>query len=368
MNTQKWIIRTHDRMAFKRCRNAWNYGSKLRENWEANDEPEYFAFGSDIHVGIDSFYQPETWQSDMKLPLAISSFLGAWDARRARYNALGDLASWEDQRFLGVEMLKNYANWSKKGDGGLTPVASELEFELPIPIRNYGELPPNFRVGDSHETFRYSGSNWGNLYYKDLPVYYQGKLDRVFRNEIGELFLDDTKTAGRFDEILPFLEFDEQLGSYAWALRELGQPVKGIFYTQLHKSYPQLPELLKNGKALSKNKSQNTTVELYLKAIQDYGFNPEAYADFLLHLTMNPNQSIRRTMVQRTDTELDNLGNQIALEAIDMLNNPHIYRNPTPGWSGCDHCQFRVPCLADGDGSGSSYYLEDQFHKRESNS
>lgn len=370
----RWIIRTHDRMMFKKCRELWNFGSKIRENWEPNEDPEYFNFGSAIHAGMEAFYNPLTWGEQLQLELALCAFVDKWQEYQIHYKQFANMSRWEEQKVLGIEMLKAYAEWSKIHDKDLTPIATELEFEVPIPfpkvshdkrhiLNSLGFCEVCLTIGDLKSYLSYKGK----------VVYYQGRIDHLARDKFGNLYLDDTKTkeAALSEDGMQFLELDEQLGSYAWALRELGQPVKGIFYTQLQKKLVTGPELLirnlKSGEtkiALSKNKQQNTTVELYEKAISEHGLNREDYEEFLNWLEINPNKSIQRIKTNRTDTELNNLGQQIALEAIDMLNDPSIYPNPVPGWWGCDRCKFRTPCLAKRDGSNPEYYLEEMFHIR----
>jgi hypothetical protein len=158
---------------------------------------------------------------------------------------------------------------------------------------------------------------------------------------------------------------DEQCGSYCWAIQQmLGIKVEGVIYNELFKAVPHKPRLLQKG-TLSVDKSQNTTLELYMEAIQEVGQDPAQYRDMLNFLEDQGNKFFRRVQVHRNQTELLNLQDRICLEAIDMLNDPSIYANPTR--VNCSGCMFRTPCLTMQDGSDTGWILNQNYHKRTKN-
>jgi hypothetical protein len=365
----------------------------MRQNWEADEVPEYYNFGTAIHAGREAWYDPTGWHEPLKLERAQAAFVESWLTFVDYYERTGIMDSWTTQKVLGIEMLKEFAKWSEINDAHLTPVACEMEFNIPIVIntdwfgRNY-LLPHMFKVKLSedkvydHVTYlkgslQTSGSGilhyrMPGLYTDYEPVMFGGRIDNVFKDAQGNFYIDDGKTAATFKDDLGFLDFDEQLSSYAWALNQLGYPVKGIYYTEMHKSFPQPPQELhrelKNGTVkigLSKNKSQNTSKELYLKALEERNLNPADYEEFLQWLSLNPGTFIRRTNVPRSQRQLDLLTKQIAMEAIDMLNNPSIYINPGYKATNCYSCEFRPACLNKLNGEDSNFYLEGYFHKRD---
>ena len=55
----KLIVRTSDRGTFRRCRELWNFTSKIRENWEYVPGVEALDFGTAIHAALEVYYDPD---------------------------------------------------------------------------------------------------------------------------------------------------------------------------------------------------------------------------------------------------------------------------------------------------------------------
>jgi hypothetical protein len=257
-----------------------------------------------------------------------------------------------DPLALGLGMLKHYFQVAPSMDN-FTPIKSEIEFEVPIPVANGLELPKRFASID------------GQLYVlvvdRFVPVVYQGRCDLLLEDKLGRYWIMDHKTAGNFGNV-EYLEMDEQCGSYIWALKKmLGLPIAGVIYNRLLKAAPKEPTILQNGQ-FSVNRSQRTTYEVYKQALIDRGKPLSPYIDFLEFLQDRGNPFFQRYQVARTDTEMNNLERQIASEAIDMLNNPSIY--PNVGMFTCMGCAYRTPCLAKMDGSDYEFILKNQFRRR----
>lgn len=355
------IIRTSDRKQFKECRQAWDWGSKIRSNLEPNKEAKHFAFGTAVHGGLEEYYNPLTWSwhKDDRRSVVLSKMLAKF---AELYPYPGNLADapddlrqdWLNEIDLGKNMLLGYAEWAKDRDR-FTPIFVEKEFEVPVPIPTDKNGIAVVPYGFDHEA--------GNLLYNNEPVVYQGRVDMLIEDEFGNYWIVDHKTAGQFGDT-SHLIIDEQCGSYAWALGySLGLKISGVIYNELRKDVPHPPAVLKNG-TLSKSKSQNTTYELYLQAIHENSFAEEEYADILGFFKEVGNKFFRRTQLHRSPKELELLGQRIGIEAIDMLNNPSIYPNPSK--MRCNGCAFFAPCVAKQDGSDYEWYLNDLFHVRES--
>jgi hypothetical protein len=274
--------------------------------------------------------------------LALNGFRESMKASRDVYEATNgapmseeELNEFLDDYELGQKMLRNYFAWAPNHDM-FRVLAVEWEFEIPIGVTADGE-----------------------------QVVYKGRIDMVIEDDWGDVWIVDHKTIGRREDTVEYLELDEQLGSYAWAWAMLkGQTVAGCIYNQLYKGTPEPPARninLRQGRWYSVNKQQDTTYELYLKTLQEAGEPLEPYGDMLDYLKYQSKQYFIRTQVHRSVKELKNLGKQIELEAIDMLDNPSIYPNPNK-WH-CKWCSFREPCLATNDDSDVNWILNTNYHK-----
>jgi hypothetical protein len=192
---------------------------------------------------------------------------------------------------LGQGMLKNFIEWERAGNLGMKILATEVEFELPIPVPDGTPVPEPFYMED------------GNLHLDGEPVLYQGRVDAIGLDQQANHFIIDWKTTSQFGETV-FLFKDTQVSSYAWALNQLGWDIKGIGYVQLKKNYPRAPKVLKSGR-LSKDKSQPTTYEKYKRAIVEGRHNPADYQDILSHLASQDDPFIRYVPLWRTPEQLD---------------------------------------------------------------
>ena len=331
--TDRYIIRTSERLAFKRCRRQWDYSSDNRQGLEPIRNAVALNFGTAVHAAMAVYYDPKTWGDDVRVEtitafdLSILSMKG--DVPDDKYQELKD---------LGRGMLKYYFMWAPRYDRG-QPILVEQEFEVPI--------PDPYGLSDQ-------------LYWEGIPVFYQGRFDKLEVDD-GEYWLDDYKTCVSFCDP-EILELDEQCKSYAWAAQlQLGIPIVGIKYTELRKSVPHPPkELVRGGLSVAKN--QLTTFELFVATARRLGYPLEPYLDYLDFLKESPKQFVRRSRNHYSQKELENQGIQIGLEAIDMLNDPSIY--PSPNRMECQRCAFRTPCLAENDGSDVEWILNDSYQKR----
>jgi hypothetical protein len=261
----------------------------------------------------------ETLKAQKKRLLKLTNREALDDNEQERYDS-----NWE----LGSHMISDYADWSVQIDD-FVPILVEIEFEVPI---------PGFE-----------------------DVVYQGRCDLIVRDKNGRYWIVDHKTAGQFGST-EWLDMDEQCGSYIWALqRQLEIPIQGVIYNQLLKDYAKPPDELKRG-GYSKNKQQRTTFDLYKKTLIDNNEDLDDYWEFLDFLKDKGNPFFRRLQVTRSPREIELLGERIAIEASDMLNDPAIY--PSPGMFNCMGCGYRMPCLATLDGTDTKYILNEQFVKR----
>jgi hypothetical protein len=338
------IIRTSDRGYFKRCRQLWDFTSKIRQNYEPVQRYPAFDFGTAIHRGLEVYYDPATWGD---LPTmrenAREAFLASIRElhQKVMVGALDFEMRFDEEEELGQQMLDHYFIWAPKHDE-FKPVFREIEFEV-------------------ESTYLHSivGLN-GVPLVQPIPFLYQGRIDLIIEDEYG-YWIVDHKTAAQFGDV-QWLWLDDQCSSYAWAVQKmLGLQIRGVIYNQLRKSPPHPPKQLKYG-GFSRAKNQDTSFEVYLKTLRQHGIDPHHYRDFLLYLKENPKEYIRRTKVTYTQQTLELVGQRIQREAREMLESPVIY--PTPSQWNCNGCRFFAPCVALHEGRDSSILLAENYEVR----
>jgi hypothetical protein len=325
------IVRTSDRQYFKRCRQLWDFTSKIRQNYEPYQRPIAMDFGSAFHAAMEAYYNPKTWNDTIShtqesARLAFLDYIHELE-QKVKMGPLEFETDYMAQKMLGLDMLEHYFIWAPPHDT-FTPVYTEVEFEVPIP--GFPE------------------------------AVYQGRIDMLAEDVYG-YWIVDHKTAAQFSGT-EWLALDDQCGSYAWAIqKQLGLEVRGVIYNQIRKKAPHLPKVLKSG-ALSVNKQQDTSYETFYAYLKQHNYQIHPYQDFLDYLRANPKEFVRRIKVQYTQQQLMIVEKRIQQEAREMLQDPVIYPSPSP--MNCNGCLFFRPCLALQEGSDYQLILDELYEKR----
>jgi hypothetical protein len=366
----KFIIRTSDRGQFRGCREKWNFGSKIRQDWTLLAGIEALDFGSAIHQGLETYYDPLRWDDDRGVVeyetfLSFMRYLEEWKLRIQAADEWGPDSKemWDGYVALGRGMLEHYFTWAPKHDKLWRPVKSEIEFEIQIPVPKELMRLVNERELLTMEAFEgvYYLYMWSNEKEDWVPVVYQGRIDLIAEHlETGKYIIIDHKTAAQFG-MTAHLHRDVQVGSYAWAVAKmLNLDVREIVYNELKKSVPHAPRMLQKG-GLSVAKNQLVTYQTYMAEIQRLGLNPAHYREFLDFLkfreaNFDEETYFRRTVVSRTPAQLERTEYAICAEAIDMLSDPLIYPNPDR-WR-CNGCEFDAPCMQRQEGGDEQWFLK----------
>lgn len=348
-STKPFVIRTTDRMQFRRCRRKWFWQSHMFDQRvpKAPQEPLWFGIG--IHYALDDYHGHNIYQHPARAWQAYVH--GCRQAARLNDGGLKDhilVPTWKEYLDLGTLMMEYYADtWLKNRDPLTTYLHNgvpqcEVDFEIPLPIDN--------------------GTG--------RPVVYRGRLDRVSIDEYGRLWIVEYKTAAAFR--LYHFDTDDQINAYCWACYVLyGRPVAGVVYMQFKKDFPKPPRVLANGK-LSTDKRQPTTHGLYRQALKDmYGdpnLAPMANIQMLNYLvdfeSIDGDKFIRRDMIERNMHQIQAEGVKILMEATDMVNpDLPLYPNPNKdcGWD----CPMQAACVAMDSGDDHEGILNDITAKRE---
>lgn len=368
-------IHVSERRSYRGCRRRWNWA--YREGFVPEGRQKHLDFGVAYHAALESFYDPELWEStsaEEKLARAQQVYMDKCIEQRDKLlKSLGirELPEQETETFdvqldIGMGMLDYLANFvHPKFDDWLKPVAVEIPFVVPIqhpdlPYKSPLKCTNSPECGQSHSN---------DISSDDSDVVYAGRVDMLVEDKrYGGYYIWDHKTAGALTKDDGFLLLDDQIASYCWALSLiLGLDIKGFAYVEYRKEYPKPPIMLKrsrNGCNFSTSKTQPTSIDVfepYVKKMDPTAYEEGCYNEFLAWLRgAEATQYHQRFIIQKTDRELHEIGKNIALEAIEMVD-PNLRIYPSVGRFTCGNCAFRQPCLGTFMGEDIDYLLESEF-------
>jgi hypothetical protein len=365
-------IHVSERRSFRGCRKRWNWA--YREGFVPDSPIKALEFGIAYHSAMEAFYNPETWDAltaEQRLGQAIEVFNRECDQQAQKYltaNHLQELPLEQEQDFierleLGEGMLTYYATYiHPKMDSWFKPVAVEIPFEVPVMDPDF----PNVHLtctnspacGQAHEN---SGP--------DSYVVYAGRVDMLVEDlRYGGYYIWDHKTAAQMMRDDGFLQLDDQIGSYCWALSHVLQlDICGFIYAECRKDYPREPKLLKRqmgGRAFSTAANQATSLEIFEAHIIKHdaqAYLDGCYDEYIKFLkSAEATQFTQRFIIRKSKAELDSIGKNISMEAADMVDSKtRIY--PSVGRYTCSTCAFRRPCLGEFMGEDVQYLLETEY-------
>lgn len=368
-------IHVSERRSFRGCRRRWNWA--YREGYSPLTKNKHLDFGIAYHKAKDVFYEPESYSVlsvEERLSRAILAFTNECEDHLEQYllateqkEAPQDVEEDFAQRLeLGVGMLTYFANnVHPKFDTWFKPVATEIAFSVPLEDPDNPGQPLRCtnspKCGQSHSN---------DVDDDDSLVVYSGRVDMIVEDiRYGGYYIWDHKTAAQLAKDDGFLQLDDQIGSYCWALQtQLNIDVRGFIYSEIRKDYPRPPALLKRGqggRSFSVSKTQPTNLEVFEPFIKEHdpiAYKDGAYSEYLKFLA-SPDSTLyhQRFIIVKSDAELKNIGETIALEAADMVDSRlRIY--PSVGRYSCSTCAFRQPCLATMMDEDAQNLLETNYH------
>jgi hypothetical protein len=373
-------IHTSERRSFRGCRRRWDW--LFRDNLYPMTTAKPLEFGTAFHFAFETYYDPEKaeFPLEIRAALAIEAFKAKCEEQRKKAAEYwgGDLdlsieADYNERVELGIGMLRHYTqNVAPTWDYGWTTEKVEVSFMLPIPHPDTGEHM-YCRCDLCWEKWCKSEhtANKGILreHWNGLPVTYAGRLDVLARDANGDLWVVDWKTAANIPDDHFWLDLDDQVGSYPWALNRLGIPVRGFVYVEIKKAFPEPPKENKyrrNGCKYSVSHSQNTTYDDYFQFVwqnDEEAVIQGCYEEFLTWLENNPTKFFERHVIYHSPQHMEAIERNIGLEALDMID-PAIRIYPAPGRFACRGCAFRQPCLEKDAGGDYQYYLNTMYEVR----
>lgn len=352
------IIRTSDRIAFKKCRRQWSWSSHLKRNLGTKNLASPLWFGSAIHYALEDFHGYKHFET------ARDAF-NAYCIATAKQH-LRDLPDDAPQLLeLGNAQMDYYENmwlstrkqdetyWEVDEHTGENIPQVEVNFEIEVP---WEDNPLLRAYVEAHAA--------------DC-VLYRGTIDRISIDEYGRLWVVEYKTAKVAEHM--HYQTDPQVTTYVWAARHMypDKEVAGVVYHQFIKRVPAQPKILSSG-TFSTAANQTTSATLYSKALTSMygkiGLAPLKNREYLTRLMVaedeNNDKYIQRTYIERNLQMCESEAQKILLELEDMLN-PDLPLYPAPTRDCSRMCSFLGPCVSFDDGSDWEHTLETRFEPRD---
>lgn len=380
-------IHTSERKSYRACRRRWNW--IFRQNRYPYITAKPLEFGTAFHIGYETYYDPTTWHLPRPTiaQLSIKRFVDKCEAQRKAFLDLNDTSYLEDdvqtdydERVeLGKGMLRHYFdNIAPKYDQLFTPVKVEIAFMVIIDHPDTKEVMwcrcdqcaekwhKHFGTGNPLDDYLNGGEYW-----QGLPVVYAGRCDMLAVDGEGHLWIFDWKSARVVSiDKEEFLELDDQVGTYVWALRKLGLDVRGFVYHEQRKGYPRVPErnkVCRLGRWYSVNKNQETDYETYLRTVStedEDAYKAGLYDEFLTYLREEGVVYFHRWQIHKSQYQCEQIELNVGYEALEIID-PKLRIYPSPGRFGCNSCAFRQPCLEQNAGGDYQYALDTLYEVRE---
>lgn len=320
-----FILRTSDRVLFKRCRRLWGWLSHLRQGRTLYEQQDYLWFGTGIHYALEDYHGLNLYEHPAR----------AFHAYVIASRSAGILPpTWQEHEELGIALMHYYADeWLR-----YRPALQTFEVDGIPQVEVNGVIDLGVRGYDGRR------------------VLYGFTMDRIVVDEWGRLWVQEYKTAKQIR--LFHFDTDDQVTAYCWCAWKLYQrPIAGVVYQQFLKKIPVLPKVLATGK-ISTDIRQPTTAALYNKLLVDMFGSPELapqeYVNCLNKFRAQEDEDkdkfIVRHRIERNQRQLESFEAKVLMELEDITNpNLPLYPNPTRD---CEYmCPMQAACVAMDDGS-----------------
>lgn len=298
------IISVTERQLFKRCRRKWDYSSFSRQSLVPVVNTPALDLGSLVHATLEQWTQdpeldPEEIYSYLSLQ-HLKSLITTYTERVGCKPSKEELTPQTEAITLGSSMIHNYkVHWRTPLPAGFTLVQNEQTVLVNIPDTWHCKCTEDC----------YDWCHGGTEPSKCIPCscgphQLEATFDGIMADEHGQLFIIERKTYSRKPSI-DELDRKDQFLAYMWALQQVlpSSTVVGVAYDGLQKRT--IPVAGK------------TTADLFLRRI-----------------------------LLRNKHELEEFGQLLPLEAMDMCDsNVRLYKNE-PVLGGCWDCSFRPLCDA----------------------
>lgn len=210
-----FVLDPDEREGFKRCRRAWDLGSRNRRNLEAVASDGAPDLGRALRDALAVWYFPGMWRWDRAIvrPLVLEGFDDALQRQHDRA-AGGREAAWAQARDRGRSLLDDYMEWAP-GRDRFTPIRVEAELAVTVP--------------DPAAEGRALRTGGG------ASVEYRDRLDLVVADDDDVHWIVEHRVGGRAFADPHLLRLDERAlaACWAWQTAYLSTPVAGVIHNEL---------------------------------------------------------------------------------------------------------------------------------------
>jgi hypothetical protein len=364
------VLQPEEMELFRHCRRAWDFSARTRQNYVPSMPTHVFDFDKAIHEALGVYYFPamDDWDRAIVRPLAVQGFHRSMRHDRQTYETFTRLTAeqereWREHLELGETVLGHYFAWAAAVDE-FDSLFSAEDVWAPIPDpHNPGN---DLRTPDGQ------------------AIRYFGRLDQLISDPNDEHWVVDHRIAWNDWQNTDELLLDVVSLSYVWAL-ELSYPqlrVAGTIYNELRIDAQEgggqtnnqhafdLEERDKRNMArgarrvnLRRSAATPSESELIKSPQGDHVSSDQRAADPTEVVKQEGNERFRRTRIRRSRASIENIGVQIAMQALEM-RGPNISIYPNPSEKNCPSCAYRRPCIAINDGVDPAPILATHYRKR----
>jgi len=325
---------------------------------------------------METLFCPTTWKfpDNVLLALAEKAFVEVCEEQRKKYLRAKDLYALDDddqhdydERIeLGRGMLRYFVERQLPAiRKEYVPTHVEVSFDVPLLDEQGNQIYCKCKA--CRQLFaKHGGGRW-----KGNPLIFSGRVDLIVHDMQGGYWCWDWKTAAQLSASDTFLELDDQVARYCWALRVgLGLNIRGFIYHEQRKAFPQPPKENKNrrlGRLFSVNVNQATDYDTYKAHVIEFdkqAYEEGCYDEFLDWLKVAGTDYYRKFTIYKSDYQLERIGEDLLAESLDMIS-PNLQIYPMPGKFSCNGCAYQSPCLSKNSGLDYEYTLETLFEKQE---
>ncbi|MGH4012478.1 MAG: hypothetical protein ACRDSL_00770 [Pseudonocardiaceae bacterium] len=330
-------IRASDRTAFKRCRRAWNLGSRNRQNWEPNPQPGSVDLERAVRDALAVYYFPGMWEWNRAIvqPLVHRALDKSVHGQLDR-GEVDDQAGREALE-RGHALLDAYVAWAPTVDH-FTPLRIDTDFEVDIP----DPAKPGF----------------GLLTPDGEPIRYSDRVDLLAIDENDAYWAIQHRLVvdGWADD--DALQLDERTIAWCWAwpLFYLGMRVAGTVYNEIRADSAEL------GMTLPSQVPGPSQVAEH-REIRHRKMYARSVAVPRERVRAEGTDGFRRTHILRGEAELASAGAHLAAEA-SAATSADLQIYPTPAPEICAQCAYRSPCLVLNEGRDPGDELARSYRHR----
>lgn len=346
------IIRASERTAFKRCRRAWDFGSRSRQNYEPLVPARAFDLEKAVHDALALWYFPGMWEWDRSLVrgFAMEGFHKSMRKQLDTYAAVADVSEaqeeeWEAQVGAGERLLDRYFAWAPGADA-FSPVRVDTDFDANVPDPTAAGTDLVAPGGG--------------------PVHYQGRVDALVVDAFDAYWIMDHRLVvdGQWEDLNQLLLDEQSIAAcWAWEIFYYGMKIAGTIHNELRIDAPEIMDAAPDPAAFAPAPAEQEGDAPAYDVVGRRRLYMEAVRIPDERVQVSGNEAFRRTRITRTRAELEACGRQVAEEALEMTS-PALVVYPSPSLANCAPCPYREPCIALNMGTDEQAILQANYRNR----